>query len=141
MNTFERFWCCWLFLRAIKTNKNSVFKSINSFIIQLIKVSFLFWPFLVFLQSFLAVPAGQAIECIFSSLLKPVVQPCSDYIKEDVNCKKKMYRVDSPEQVSDYLFIPYPLPESPGTGTQRSLSRGHCNALADEQPHLFPTAE
>lgn len=65
MNTFERFWCCWLFLRAIKTNKNSVFKSINSFIIQLIKVSFLFWPFLVFLQSFLAVPAGQAIECIF----------------------------------------------------------------------------
>lgn len=65
MNTFERFWCCWLFLRAIKTNKNSVFKSIYSFIIQLIKVSFLFWPFLVFLQSFLAVPAGQAIECIF----------------------------------------------------------------------------
>lgn len=57
----------------------------------------MFWSFLVFLQTFLAVPAGQLIKKKKSSLLKAVAQTCSYYIKDDVSCEKKMDKVDSPE--------------------------------------------
>lgn len=126
MNTFERFWCCWLFLRAIKTNKNSVFKGIHSFIIQLIKVSSLFWPFLVFLQSFLAVPAGQAIECIFSlpfeasgSAVQWLHQRRCELWKKNV--QSRFSRTEYKSAIT-YLFLILFL-MSPGTGTQRSLSQ------------------
>lgn len=98
---------------------------------QLVKVwiwwSFMFWSFLVFLQTFLAVAAGQPIEFFFSSLLKAVVQTCSYYIKDDVSCEKKWTKLilQNREKVSDNLFIHYPPSESPGALTERSLLRPH----------------
>lgn len=100
------------FLWAIKTNKNSVFKGINSFIIQLIKVSFLFWPFLVFLQSFLAVPAGQAIECIFFLPFEASGSAVQWLHQRRCELWKKMYRVDSPEQSTSQWLLIYSLSSS-----------------------------